>query len=253
MRSRPRRAAPRSVRSCTHGRSDDRVGPAGVSGCELRIVAPDLAVCAFWVIEEEQVVNGDDLGGVSRRNQQWVRGVHDVQRPGQHFDRRPFAPMPEIVQHADRDAAIDDARAKLSTERGRGRSFHELVNTVTVAMTWRCTPGPARGCTRRHPCARAGLGGSRRESALVCSRYDSVSCFFARGACRARGTDHANRGRWNGVCRTGGRRVLCRERATTSSAWTRTRRRSERSSAARCRSTSRGSRNWCAATGRKGG
>ena len=67
-------------------------------GGELWIVAPDLVADAFWVIEKEQVVNGDDLGRVSRWNQQWMRGVHDVHSSRQQFDWRPFAPVPEIVQ-----------------------------------------------------------------------------------------------------------------------------------------------------------
>jgi hypothetical protein len=92
-------------------------------GRELWIVAPDLVAYAFWVIEKEQVVNGDDLGRVSRWNQQRMRGVHDVHASRQQFDWRPFTPVPEIVQDRHRNPAINDGCAKLSTERGRGPVF----------------------------------------------------------------------------------------------------------------------------------
>jgi hypothetical protein len=87
------------------------------------IVAPDLVAYAFGMIQEEEVVNGDDLSRVSRWNQQRMRRVHHVDASRQPFDRWPFEPMPEIVQHGHRHAPIDDRGSKLGAERGRRPVF----------------------------------------------------------------------------------------------------------------------------------
>ena len=42
-----------------------------------------------------------------------MRRVRDVDGPGQHLDGRPFQPVPQVIQHADGNAAIDHAPAGL--------------------------------------------------------------------------------------------------------------------------------------------
>ena len=50
---------------------------------QRRIVAADLAVRALAVIEEVQIVDGDDPRGGPRRDDQRMRGVRDVNRAGE--------------------------------------------------------------------------------------------------------------------------------------------------------------------------
>ena len=102
-----------------------------VCGGEGGIVAANFAGRLFRVSQEKQVVNGDDLRGAARRNEQRVRRVHDVEVAGQRFDRRPFGAVPEQVQHAHRNASIDDRDAQIRPTAGDSRSFHELVKSVT--------------------------------------------------------------------------------------------------------------------------
>ena len=50
-------------------------------------------------------------------------GVDDVDRAGEHLDRRPLQAVPEEVQHPHGHAAVDDARAKA----GRGIGSRPVV------------------------------------------------------------------------------------------------------------------------------
>jgi hypothetical protein len=70
--------------------------------------------------QEKQIVDGHHLGGAARRDEERVRGVHDVRGAGQHFDWGPAEAMPEQVQEAHRDAPVDDSRRQLRRGPGRG-------------------------------------------------------------------------------------------------------------------------------------
>ncbi len=85
-----RRVARRSGARVRTERRDDRVGAARMRGRQLGIVASDLAAYAFGMVQEEEVVNGDDLRRVPGRNQQRMRGMHDVDSARQRLDRRPL-------------------------------------------------------------------------------------------------------------------------------------------------------------------
>ena len=56
--------------------------PARMSACKVGVVATDLRSRLLAVRQKKQVVDRDDLRGVSRRNQQRVRRVNDVEPAG---------------------------------------------------------------------------------------------------------------------------------------------------------------------------
>src|SRR5690242_5595678 len=87
---------------------------------ERRIVAPDFRVSALGMIQEEEIVNGDHLRGFARRDQQRMGRMDDVGRSREPFDRRPFQPVPQVIQGRNRYATIDDGDAELGRDR-RGR------------------------------------------------------------------------------------------------------------------------------------
>jgi hypothetical protein len=83
---------------------------------ELRIVPADLTRGALRVIEEIEIVNGDEPDGMPGGEQQRVQRLRNIDVTGKGFDRGPLRPMPQKVQHVDRDAAVDD----LGAGKGRG-------------------------------------------------------------------------------------------------------------------------------------
>jgi len=72
--------------------------------------------------EKEEIVNGHHLRGAARGHQQRMRRVRDVDGARQPFGRRPFAAVPEIVQNADGNPPVDDARARVGGD-GRRRTI----------------------------------------------------------------------------------------------------------------------------------
>jgi len=98
------------------GWCDDRIRATGVRWGQLGIVTTYLGTRPFGCGHEEQVVNGDDLGGATGRYEQRVCRVNDVERTGQPFGGRPLVPVPEVVQGFDRYAAVDHLRPELGTE-----------------------------------------------------------------------------------------------------------------------------------------
>ena len=127
---------------------------------QRRVVAPDLGAGALGVIEKVQIVDRHDLRGLPRRNQQRMRGVHDVERPAREpLDRRPVQPVPREVQEPDRHAPIDDRRRP--GRRPASRSFQDdenrlrdspagAVATSARASSWTYSPTPVR-CAKRGP------------------------------------------------------------------------------------------------------
>jgi hypothetical protein len=97
-------------------RRHDGIGTPRVRWREFGVVAADFRLRAVGCVHEEQVVDGDHLGGPSRRNEQRVRAVHHVVVARQPFHRRPFPPVPQVVEHPDRDVSIDDAGPQLPFE-----------------------------------------------------------------------------------------------------------------------------------------
>jgi hypothetical protein len=60
------------------------------------------------VVEEVQIVNGDDLRRSPRGHQQRVRRVRDIDgAAGQHLSRWPAQPVPRQIQDAHRHSPID--------------------------------------------------------------------------------------------------------------------------------------------------
>ena len=99
---------------CVRGRCDHGVGATRMARRQLRVVSADFSACPLRIEEEEQIVDRHDLRRVSRRDQQRMRGVHDIGVAGERFDGRPLDAMPQVIQYRDGHAAIDDARAQLA-------------------------------------------------------------------------------------------------------------------------------------------
>jgi hypothetical protein len=77
---------------------------------ERGIVTGDLGpLGSIGMRQEEQIVDGHDLRGAASRDEERVRRMHDVAAPRKRLDRWPSDPVPQKVQHANRNAAIDDA------------------------------------------------------------------------------------------------------------------------------------------------
>ena len=94
------------------GDHDDQVGALRVARRERGIVAPDLGAAPAGVIEEIEIVDGDDLdGAVPARQQQGMGRVGNVHRSGKALHRRPFQPVPGKVEDPDRHADVNDAGA----------------------------------------------------------------------------------------------------------------------------------------------
>jgi hypothetical protein len=83
------------------GDDDDEVGGPGMTPGQAWVVAANLGTCVLGMVQEVQIVHGDDLRGATGRHQQRVRGVRDVHGAGQALDRGPPQPVPEEVQQAD--------------------------------------------------------------------------------------------------------------------------------------------------------
>ncbi len=91
---------------------DDSVGLPRVPGSEGWVVAADLRGRAFRMLEEIQVVHGDDPGGAPCRHQQGMHRMRHVNGAGEGLGRRPLESMPAQVEKADRHPRIDDRHAR---------------------------------------------------------------------------------------------------------------------------------------------
>jgi hypothetical protein len=79
---------------------------------QRRIVPLYLGAGVAGVGQEIEVVHRDNLRRVPGRDEQGVRGVDDVGGARQRLDRRPRAPVPQIVQPSYRHAPIHHARVQ---------------------------------------------------------------------------------------------------------------------------------------------
>ena len=87
------------------------IGPEHVLLNQRAVVAAHFGPGPLGMREEVEVVDGDNLGRVLRRNQRRPGGVDDVEAPGDHFDRWPFPAVPQPVEHPNRNPGVDDADA----------------------------------------------------------------------------------------------------------------------------------------------
>jgi len=85
----------------------------GVCAGQRRVVAADFRGRLLPVRQEKEVVNRDNLRRAPGRDEQRMRGVHDVEVAGHRFDRGPPRPMPEEVQYSNRDPPIDGRHPEL--------------------------------------------------------------------------------------------------------------------------------------------
>ena len=85
------------------------MGSTGVVRGEVGIVTTNLGAGRGCIGEEKQVVNRDQLCRTTSRDEERVRGVNHIARSGQPLDGRPGRAMPERIQDADRNPAIDYA------------------------------------------------------------------------------------------------------------------------------------------------
>jgi hypothetical protein len=84
-----------------------------VPGGQGAVVAPNLSARPFRRVEKVEIVHGDDPRGISRRQQQWMKRVGDIdQSAAEGLRGRPAEPMPAEVQEPDRDPPIDGAGSR---------------------------------------------------------------------------------------------------------------------------------------------
>jgi transcriptional regulator of acetoin/glycerol metabolism len=146
------------------GDADDAVGAADVLAHQGGVVAPDLRVREVGVLEEEEVVQGDDLPRALAGQQQRVRRVDEVQRRADHpVERRPLQPVPGQVQGVHREPAVhqrDVGRPRLLrvAVAQRGREIEEAVLGGEAGQP--LGEGEDVGADARRP----GQGGSQVEA-----------------------------------------------------------------------------------------
>lgn len=85
---------------------------AGIIGC-------DLGTDAARPIEEEDIVDGDDLCCLPRRDEQGMRGVHHVPSARQPLDRWPLVPVPCGIQQPYGKPTVDHVYAEALGQPGR--------------------------------------------------------------------------------------------------------------------------------------
>ncbi len=94
-------------------RDDDHpIGAPDVAWRERRIVASNLGLGSFRVVEKVQVMDRDEPGGIPGRNQERMGGLCHVDGARETLHRRPFKPVPEPVQQTDGYPTIDDRCAR---------------------------------------------------------------------------------------------------------------------------------------------
>jgi hypothetical protein len=95
------------------GYADDAVRPPHVIADQRHVVALDLRLRHVRVLQEEQVVDGDDLLRAFGRQQQRVGRVREVEgRPDEAIERRPFEAVPRVVERAHREAPVHQLRIR---------------------------------------------------------------------------------------------------------------------------------------------
>ena len=158
-------------------RHEDRVGAVRVSARERRVVAADLGARPLGMREKVQIVNRDHLRGRRERaaaadaasGRRRRRGPSSISAGGQ--PSRCHAKF----SSANRDAAIDDRRARQIGRRRRADpSRSSRTASASSARVGRGSGARgqqrlrrADGCTRRRRCARAAPAGNRSGRALV--------------------------------------------------------------------------------------
>ena len=161
--ARLRHAEPRLHLAGGVGRDDDDVvGLLRVSLDEAAVVAAELGLGPLGVIEEIEVVDGQNARRAPGRDERRARRVDHVPGARQHLDRRPLGAMPEAGQHPCGHARIH-RRGAAAWRRSRGGP----------SMSWRRAPSrrgrprpprgprPAGGYTLLRRTVAAGPAGSR--------------------------------------------------------------------------------------------
>jgi hypothetical protein len=93
------------------GHADDAVGAVHVIADEGDVIPLHLGLRHVRVLQEEQVVDGHDLLRALRGEEQRVRGMGEIERCAhQAIERRPFEPMPRVVEAAHGEAAVHELR-----------------------------------------------------------------------------------------------------------------------------------------------
>ena len=211
------------------------IGTAHVVARQIGEVALGRAAHLIAGVQEVEVEHGDDLGGPFRRDEQRRRGVHDVAVAGEPLDRRPAGAVPRPGQRPHRDPAIDLRHARhrgrhlggdpigprareqrhAIAGRRRGERASQLVHVLADAG-----PRPERRAViHDHVHAGDGTTTARRQQVLVGQYVDTSRGGWYRLRIGGRGIApdggyeaHEGRGRRNGICGAGGRRVPGRER-----------------------------------------
>ena len=132
---------------------DDGVGAAGMAGGQRRVVAPDLGGGSGRIVEEEEVVDRDDLGGCAGRHQQRMHRVRDVDGPGQGSTaaaragaRRDSGAAPGPGHRPRQRLARGPARGGPSTSSRRASACRRLAAATASACAISCaySPTPVR-------------------------------------------------------------------------------------------------------------
>jgi hypothetical protein len=97
---------------------DDGVRPTRVARCKFRVITSNLRTRRFTVREKKEVVDGDDLGGGPAGNQQRVSRMNNIDVGRQDLHGWPFAAMPQVIEDADWDSSVDDARSEFCLQAG---------------------------------------------------------------------------------------------------------------------------------------
>ena len=109
-----------------------------VRGGEHRIIASNLTTRVVCVGEKKQIVNGDDLCSVTRRHEERMRRVSDVDVACEHFSRWPLEPMPQVIQNTNRDTPIDHSTTGLAGDVSRRSIFPGAGEEEDLITISRC-------------------------------------------------------------------------------------------------------------------
>lgn len=115
----------------------DAIGAPDVRRRQPGVVAANLGARSFGMIHEVEIVNHHQAGCPTTGHQQGMGRLDDVGRGGgQPLDRRPFQPMPGVVQEPDRDAPVDrDSSGDLT---GRQPVFPRRGEENEPLPVWLC-------------------------------------------------------------------------------------------------------------------
>ena len=203
------------------GDADDAVRAADVIAHQRHVVALDLRLRHVRVLQEEQVVDGDDLLRALRGQQQRVRRVGEVEgRADEAVEGRPFQAMPRVVERrAPRAGGPRASRSRASCAPGSGSGRTRRRGRSGPGAPARAAAGRGRGRTSRPPWAwrgrvsgrgRCSCGSSGMISSPALRMLNSaVALGRPRGASRRKPEDRRGR---DGLRRAGGGGVPRRER-----------------------------------------